>query len=191
MDASNAGTLAGAGTFTCDSCGAPLAVHELDEVRACPACGSPRLRRALLAGSAPPAPRADQGGRSGWLADARDGLLDHGDYLAFEERGAVRIEALRDGWTRVGRSLSAQVRLEDPTVSRRHALLYRDETGTHILDDHSLNGVFRNGERVQHAELEDGDEIAVGRYRIHFISLGGAPGAGGAPTDARRHGAIA
>jgi pSer/pThr/pTyr-binding forkhead associated (FHA) protein len=40
-----------------------------------------------------------------------------------------------------------------------------------VLDDRSLNGVFRNGERVELAELEDGDEISVGRYRLYFLSL--------------------
>jgi pSer/pThr/pTyr-binding forkhead associated (FHA) protein len=81
---------------------------------------------------------------------------------------------LQDGWTRVGRSLSAHVRFDDPTVSRRHALLYRDEDGARILDDRSLNGVFRNGDRVELAPLADGDEIAIGKYRLYFIASEGA-----------------
>jgi len=63
------------------------------------------------------------------------------------------------------------VRFDDPTVSRRHALLYRDNAGARILDDRSLNGVFKNGERVELAELGDGDELAIGRYRLFFLSL--------------------
>ena len=82
----------------------------------------------------------------------------------------------RTGWTRIGRSLSAHVRFDDPTVSRRHALLYRDEAGARILDDRSLNGVFRNGDRVELAELEDGDEISIGRFSLFFVSLVGARG---------------
>ncbi|HYN50691.1 MAG TPA: FHA domain-containing protein, partial [Thermoleophilaceae bacterium] len=73
--------------------------------------------------------------------------------------------------TRVGRSLSAHIRFDDPTVSRRHALVYRDEDGARILDDRSLNGVFRNGERIELAELEDRDAIDVGRFRLFFVSL--------------------
>jgi pSer/pThr/pTyr-binding forkhead associated (FHA) protein len=80
---------------------------------------------------------------------------------------------LQDGWTRIGRSLSAHVRFDDPTVSRRHALLYRDSAGARILDDRSLNGVFKNGDRIELAELDDGDEIAVGRFRLFFMSLAG------------------
>jgi pSer/pThr/pTyr-binding forkhead associated (FHA) protein len=66
------------------------------------------------------------------------------------------------------------VRFDDPTVSRRHALLYRGADGARILDDRSLNGVFRNGDRVELAELEDGDEISIGRFRLFFVSLVGA-----------------
>ena len=42
-----------------------------------------------------------------------------------------------------------------------------------MLDDRSLNGVFRNGERVELAQLEDGDEIAIGRFHLYFMSLAG------------------
>jgi pSer/pThr/pTyr-binding forkhead associated (FHA) protein len=65
------------------------------------------------------------------------------------------------------------VRLDDPTVSRRHALIYRDADGAKVLDDRSLNGVFRNGERVELSELNDGDTITVGRFNLHFIALDG------------------
>ncbi|MGH2802748.1 MAG: FHA domain-containing protein, partial [Thermoleophilaceae bacterium] len=94
-----------------------------------------------------------------------------GDYVAFEDDERVRVVPLQEGWTRIGRSLSAHIRFDDPTVSRRHALVYRDDDGARILDDRSLNGVFRNGTRVELAELEDGDEIAVGRYRLFYFSL--------------------
>jgi pSer/pThr/pTyr-binding forkhead associated (FHA) protein len=96
-----------------------------------------------------------------------------GDYLAFEDDERVRVVPLQEGWTRIGRSLSAHVRFDDPTVSRRHALLYRDDSGARILDDRSLNGVFRNGDRVELAELEDGDEISIGRFSLFFVSLAG------------------
>ena len=108
-----------------------------------------------------------------WLDEAREALVAEGDYLAFDTDDRVQVIPLQDGWTRMGRSLSAHVRLDDPTVSRRHALVYRDEDGAKVLDDRSLNGVFRNGERVELSELEDGDTVAVGRFTLHFISLEG------------------
>jgi pSer/pThr/pTyr-binding forkhead associated (FHA) protein len=81
----------------------------------------------------------------------------------------VRIVGLDREWTRVGRSLAADVRFDDPTVSRRHALIVRQADGVRVLDDRSLNGVFVNGERVEWRVLTDGDEIVVGRYRLHFL----------------------
>src|SRR5205809_882575 len=60
-------------------------------------------------------------------------------------------------------------RFARPTVSRRHALIVRQADGVRVLDDRSLNGVFVNGERVEWRVLTDGDEIVVGRYRLHFL----------------------
>jgi predicted RNA-binding Zn-ribbon protein involved in translation (DUF1610 family) len=171
MEAFSAGTLAGAGSFSCDACGFAIALHELDEVPTCPECGGSTFSRASLFSREQFAAAPVVEGPPQWLEEARQALVTNGDYLAFEDDDRVRVLPLQDGWTRVGRSLSAHVRFDDPTVSRRHALLYRDESGARILDDRSLNGVFCNGERVDHAELEDGDEIALGRYRLYFVSL--------------------
>ena len=120
-----------------------------------------------------------------WLPDARQALVAEGDYMAFEEDEHVRVVALQEGWTRVGRSLSAHIRFDDPTVSRRHALLHREESGLRILDDRSLNGVFVNGVRFDMRELDDGDQITIGRFCLHFISLrdGVAPAASSGARD--------
>jgi pSer/pThr/pTyr-binding forkhead associated (FHA) protein len=117
-----------------------------------------------------------QEGRPGpprWLAEARDGIEDAGLYLAFDDGDDVRTVALRDGWTRLGRSLSAEVRIDDPTVSRRHALIHRDGDAVRVLDDRSLNGVLRNGRRVDLDELKDGDTISIGRFDLHFLRVTG------------------
>jgi pSer/pThr/pTyr-binding forkhead associated (FHA) protein len=70
---------------------------------------------------------------------------------------------------RIGRSLSAELRFEDPTVSRRHAVLLVETGGIRVLDDRSLNGVFVNDERIVSHLLSDGDEIVIGRYRLRFV----------------------
>ena len=174
MEAFRAGTLAGAGSFRCESCGFAVALHELDEVPSCPSCGGRSFKRAsLFARSDETDEHQPVTGAPDWLQEAREALVAGGDYLAFEEKERVRVLPLQDGWTRIGRSMSAHVRFDDPTVSRRHALLYRDDSGARILDDRSLNGVFKNGERVEIAALEDGDEIAIGRFHLHFLSLAG------------------
>ena len=172
MEAFNAGTLAGAGSFRCDSCGFAVALHERDQIPACPECGGRRFRRSSLFADPVDAPDHHEiSAPPDWLEEAREALVRPGDYLAFEDDDRVRVVPLQEGWTRVGRSLSAHIRFDDPTVSRRHALVYRDDDGARILDDRSLNGVFRNGERVDLAELEDGDQIEVGRFRMFYLSV--------------------
>lgn len=172
MEAFTAGTLAGAGSFRCDSCGFAIALRERDEVPACPNCSGRRFRRSSLFNGAQETSQSVDGTPE-WLSPAREALVSDGDYLAFEDDERVKVVPLQDGWTRIGRSLSAHLRFDDPTVSRRHALIYRDDDGARILDDRSLNGVFRNGQRVELDELEDGDEIAIGRFRLYFVSLSG------------------
>lgn len=104
--------------------------------------------------------------------EAMERLEQPGEYLLFEEDGEIQTVALTREWTRIGRSLAADVRFDDPTVSRRHALVVRQPDGVRVLDDRSLNGVFVNGERVEWRALADGDEIVVGRYRLRFVSFG-------------------
>ncbi len=70
----------------------------------------------------------------------------------------------------IGRSPSADVFLDDVTVSRTHAVLSRDESGYVIEDSGSLNGTYVNRRRVEKATLEDGDEVQIGKYRLTYLS---------------------
>ena len=80
-----------------------------------------------------------------------------------------RVE-LPEGTTRIGRSPACDVCLEDPSVSRRHAIVLREGETVKILDDRSLNGVWVNGERVSARPLADGDTITIGRNELTFAS---------------------
>lgn len=181
------GTLAGAGCFRCGTCGFAVALHERDEVPACPHCGGEDFARSSIFGEfALREPAGAQEVESPeWLDEARE-ALDRGDYLAYDEDGRLRVIGLDSGWTRIGRSLAADIRFDDPTVSRRHAMLHVADGVARVLDDRSLNGVFVNGERVDMRTLSDGDEITIGRFRLYFLSTSeasladrgvGAPGA--------------
>jgi hypothetical protein len=70
----------------------------------------------------------------------------------------------------VGRSPECEIFLDDVTVSRRHALISRGENGFMIEDEGSLNGTYVNRRRVESAELEDGDEVQIGKYRLTFLT---------------------
>ena len=114
-------------------------------------------------------PAAVERERPAWLQDARLGLSQPGRYLAYEESGHQVVTPLSQEWTRIGRSLAADIRFDDATVSRRHALVVSQAEGVRVLDDRSLNGVYVNGERVEWAPLTDGDEISIGRHSIFFL----------------------
>jgi predicted nucleic acid-binding Zn-ribbon protein len=171
------GTMAGAGSFRCQRCGYVLTLAAGDALSECPGCSGRSFARASLfsmgrlgrESEAPEPERTDEQTR--WLAEAIEAIVEPGEYLLYEEDGETAVVALTREWTRVGRSLAADVRFDDPTVSRRHALLVHQPDGVRVLDDRSLNGVFVNGERVEWRVLEDGDEIVVGRYRLHFVSV--------------------
>jgi pSer/pThr/pTyr-binding forkhead associated (FHA) protein len=123
-------------------------------------------------------PAAVERERPAWLQDARLGLSQPGRYLAYEETGRQVVTPLSQEWTRIGRSLAADIRFDDATVSRRHALVVSQAEGVRVLDDRSLNGVYVNGDRVEWAPLADGDEITIGRHSLYFLdmaALGAAP----------------
>jgi predicted nucleic acid-binding Zn-ribbon protein len=186
MDSLTSGTFVGAGSFRCARCGYTLTLVASETLTDCPGCGGRDFVRASLFSTeriaadeggtgtgtgegtllAPPAPDRDA-----QLAKAREQIEQPGEYLCYEENGEQRTVALTREWTRVGRSLAADVRFDDPTVSRRHALIVRQPDGVRLLDDRSLNGVFVNGARVDGKTLQDGDEIIVGRYRLAFLSV--------------------
>ena len=77
--------------------------------------------------------------------------------------------ALEDGSTTIGRSPECAIFLDDVTVSRKHAVLEKDGDHWQLEDLGSLNGTFVNRERVEAAELRDGDELQIGKYRLTFL----------------------
>jgi pSer/pThr/pTyr-binding forkhead associated (FHA) protein len=96
----------------------------------------------------------------GDLAAARYLLADDGEAFA-----------LGDDVTHVGRGMTADVRLDDYTVSARHAIIVARAAGLRILDDRSTNGTVVNGRRVDEAELHDGDVVVLGRVVLTYRDL--------------------
>jgi len=92
-----------------------------------------------------------------------------GHYLRVESPRETLLVPLARGVTHVGRGFTADLRIDDKSVSRRHAILViRGSAGLRVLDDRSSNGTFVNGRRVGQAELQDGDVLVLGRVVLHY-----------------------
>jgi FHA domain/zinc-ribbon domain len=71
--------------------------------------------------------------------------------------------------TRIGRSPECEIFLDDVTVSRNHAVLLERDGHFFVEDKGSLNGTFVNRSRIDNQELENGDELQIGKYRLTFV----------------------
>jgi len=184
LDTYATGTLAGAGSFRCQECGFHVALRILDQIPECPHCGQASFARtSMFDVEEPDTSTLHSDEDPGWLAAVRDSIGDSGQYLVLRDGDRVSVKPVTQEWIRIGRSLAADLRLDDPTVSRRHALLCRQADRVRVLDDRSLNGLFLNGERVEWHDLADGDELIVGRFRLYFLdTTQHAVGAGSAAT---------
>ena len=92
-------------------------------------------------------------------------------FLRIEESGEVF--PLRDEVTTVGRGQGANIRLDDPSVSRLHAELTRRGPYVYVADlGLSRNGTWVNGRPVARRVLNDGDVLSFGTARCR---IGGIP----------------
>lgn len=73
------------------------------------------------------------------------------------------------GITTIGRHPDSDISLDDITVSRRHVEIEHREGKYSVRDVGSLNGTYLNQRRVDDAELMQGDELQVGKYRFVFL----------------------
>ncbi|HTE62545.1 MAG TPA: FHA domain-containing protein [Solirubrobacteraceae bacterium] len=104
------------------------------------------------------------------LAAAAVWRLAPGRYLAIPDGDEVVVLPLGQ-FTRIGRRVSADIVLDDSSVSRRHALVLERGGEPMIADDRSLNGVYVNGRRVREARLHHGDEVQIGARVMRFLEI--------------------
>ena len=136
------------------------------------AIGRPPARSPYPARAAVPRAAASRGAPSARPGSTRRATASPrpGKYLAYEDvRPARRGRPSRASGRGSAARLAADVRFDDATVSRRHALVVSQADGVRVLDDRSLNGVYVNGRRVEWSPLTDGDEIVVGRHALFFL----------------------
>jgi pSer/pThr/pTyr-binding forkhead associated (FHA) protein len=79
---------------------------------------------------------------------------------------------LNPSLTTIGRSNENEIFLDDVTVSRKHAEIICNGRNYSIKDLGSLNGTYVDGKIEESAQLSDGMELNIGKYRLHFF-IGG------------------
>ncbi len=78
---------------------------------------------------------------------------------------------LGEGEFAIGRNASCQLSLDDPLVSRRHALLVVKGINVTVEDLQSRNGVLLNGERITtRVDVRAGDRIQIGSQEMVLIA---------------------
>src|SRR5271156_3928090 len=122
METHTSGTFVGAGSFRCQQCGYALTLEGNERLTDCPSCGGKDFVRASLFSTerisqatteepsqahlvVPVTPGLDSR-----LNAARGGLEQPGEYLVWEDGEKLCVVPLTREWTRIGRSLAADVR---------------------------------------------------------------------------------
>jgi len=103
-----------------------------------------------------PAYAAAPVGGDAWLIAERGGGLEQGE--RFDLIGGLSI----------GRSRDADVQIEDPNISRRHAEIVQEGSAFWLVDLGSTNGTEVDGKRVQRARLDEGSRFTLGETTVTF-----------------------
>jgi hypothetical protein len=98
--------------------------------------------------------------------------------VSLQEMGVERVVAVLswNGQRRVldaaravlGRSREADVQIDDPNVSRRHAEIVQEGSSFWVVDLGSTNGTEVDGRRVQRHRLEEGTSFTIGETTVTF-----------------------
>ena len=95
--------------------------------------------------------------------------------LSFSLQGEKALLSVSGEHAVIGRSGDADVQIEDPSISRRHAELTQTQTGWTLVDLGSSRGTYLNNLRLSEGELaqvHDGDVLRFGDCRL-TVSLSG------------------
>jgi diguanylate cyclase (GGDEF)-like protein len=74
----------------------------------------------------------------------------------------------RDGAVEIGRDEGCDLRVDDESVSRRHARVERSGDEYFVEDRGSRNGTHVNGRRIRRERLRPGDRLEVGTLPLRF-----------------------
>ncbi len=89
----------------------------------------------------------------------------------FLPSGKEIIHDLSEQTTTIGRLAENALQIEDDSVSSSHAEIFAEEDLFFVRDLGSTNGTFINGEKIEKAILQEGDELCFGSV----VTLFGSP----------------
>ncbi len=165
----------------CSQCGS----ENSDNARFCSQCGTPLApptepaleptpddATATITFGAPAKSEADDRTSLNAADAAAVDALPAGSALLVVQRGpgAGSRYLLDTELSTVGRHPESDIFLDDITVSRRHVEFRREDENFRVHDVGSLNGTYLNGDRVDDAELQNGDEVRIGKFRLIFFA---------------------
>ena len=90
-------------------------------------------------------------------------LIGVGNLYTFELSGSAPLS--------VGRAVTNDCAVVDPTISRKHADLKVTPGGVEVMDAGSSNGTFVNGVQIEKSLLVPGDEVTFGKvvFRLELV----------------------
>ncbi|HKP86578.1 MAG TPA: FHA domain-containing protein [Blastocatellia bacterium] len=93
--------------------------------------------------------------------------------LTIQSADGTRQAVLTKDSLTIGRSVSADIHIDDVGLSDLHSSIHRQGEKVWILDENSTNGSYVNRKPVpgRGTPLADGDEISIGQYTTVFVSI--------------------
>jgi phosphoserine phosphatase RsbU/P len=95
----------------------------------------------------------------------RNRLIMRNVVLSYSDAKGHHSFSLNRNSTSIGRSPAEDIVLDDPWVSRRHALIVRDGDSYTVVDRNSTHGTFVNSVRVEKSLLRFGDVLQMGSLK--------------------------
>ena len=150
----------------CPNCGAEVT----SQMKFCTECGTRLVHSQSTVSYAPTFDEEEASAHDNDVAPEGASLIELDQV---EGTAGRRMHDIGEELVTVGRSPESDIFLDDVTVSRRHAEIFKREQpegrGFRIRDAGSLNGTYVNRVRVDSVDLRNGDEIQIGKYRFKFV----------------------
>ncbi|QNI08098.1 FHA domain-containing protein [Mycobacterium kubicae] len=99
---------------------------------------------------------------------AAPGPSPDGQVETTASRSPSAVHAIDQVVVMIGRAPDNHVVLNDLLVSRRHAILRRRDNQWELVDNHSANGTYVNGNRISRAVIGPHDIVGIGHQLLHL-----------------------